>query len=225
MEVIFLEQNSIRATISMVTTVSCQLIRHMLVNTDTMVMALDTSWGMLWLIIWRREMCIRDRDGTVRDVPAPAAQYPQGRNGRGGVPGLIAADQGQADAIQAVKIKGDSIQIPVLDGQPAEIHHGQRRVPLCRRTGDDGIGRGHTAIAHHRTAGLDDARLGRRDIGQGGAQLLHMIHAQRRDDRALRRVDDVGGIQRAAQAHLQHHEDVYKRQLPAVLFVKFKSEL
>ena len=54
MEVIFLEQNSIRATISMVTTVSCQLIRHMLVNTDTMVMALDTSWGMLWLIIWRR---------------------------------------------------------------------------------------------------------------------------------------------------------------------------
>ena len=54
MEVIFLEQNSIRVTISMVTTVSCQLIRHMLVNTDTMVMALDTSWGMLWLIIWRR---------------------------------------------------------------------------------------------------------------------------------------------------------------------------
>ena len=46
MEVIFLEQNSIRVTISMVTTVSCQLIRHMLVNTDTMVMALDTSWGM-----------------------------------------------------------------------------------------------------------------------------------------------------------------------------------
>ena len=50
---------------------------------------------------------------------------------------LIAADQGQADAVQAVKIKGDSIQIPVLDGQPAEVHHGQRRVPLCRRTGDD----------------------------------------------------------------------------------------
>ena len=87
-------------------------------------------------------------------------------------------------------------------------------MPLCRRTGDDGIGLGHTAIAHHRTARLDDARLGRRDIGQGGAQLLHMIHAQRRDDRALRRVDDVGGIQRAAQAHLQHHDVAFRLSEP-----------
>ena len=52
--VIFLEQNSIRATISMVTMVSCQLSRHMLKKTDTMVMTLETSCGMLWLSIWRR---------------------------------------------------------------------------------------------------------------------------------------------------------------------------
>ena len=52
--VIFLEQNIISATISMVTIVSCQLSMHMLKNTETMVMALDTSCGMLWLSIWRR---------------------------------------------------------------------------------------------------------------------------------------------------------------------------
>ena len=45
--VIFLEQNIISATISMVTIVSCQLSMHMLKNTETMVMALDTSCGML----------------------------------------------------------------------------------------------------------------------------------------------------------------------------------
>ena len=49
-----MEQNIISATISMVTTVSCQLSMHMLKNTETMVMALDTSCGMLWLSIWRR---------------------------------------------------------------------------------------------------------------------------------------------------------------------------
>ena len=54
MEVIFLEQNSIRATMHMVTTVSCQLIITMLAKTETMVMALETSCGMLWLSIWRR---------------------------------------------------------------------------------------------------------------------------------------------------------------------------
>ena len=52
--VIFLVQKSIRATMHMVTMVSCQLIRSMLVKTETMVMALDTSCGMLWLSIWRR---------------------------------------------------------------------------------------------------------------------------------------------------------------------------
>ena len=52
--VIFLVQKSIRATISMVTMVSCQLSMHMLAKTETMVMALDTSCGMLWLSIWRR---------------------------------------------------------------------------------------------------------------------------------------------------------------------------
>ena len=51
---ICLEQNSISATMSMVTMVSCQLSMHMLKNTDTMVMTLDTSCGMLWLSIWRR---------------------------------------------------------------------------------------------------------------------------------------------------------------------------
>ena len=49
--VIFLEQKSIRATISMVTMVSCQLSMHILAKTETMVMALDTSCGMLWLSI------------------------------------------------------------------------------------------------------------------------------------------------------------------------------
>ena len=39
---------------SMVTMVSCQLSMHILKNTDTMVMTLDTSCGMLWLSIWRR---------------------------------------------------------------------------------------------------------------------------------------------------------------------------
>ena len=34
--------------------VSCQLSMHMLAKTETMVMALDTSCGMLWLSIWRR---------------------------------------------------------------------------------------------------------------------------------------------------------------------------
>ena len=50
MEVIFLEQNSIRATISMVTTVSCQLIRHILMNTDTMV---TVSYTHLWALATR----------------------------------------------------------------------------------------------------------------------------------------------------------------------------
>ena len=51
---ICLEQNSISATMSIVTMVSCQLSIHILKNTDTMVMTLDTSCGMLWLSIWRR---------------------------------------------------------------------------------------------------------------------------------------------------------------------------
>ena len=54
MEVIFLVQKSIRATMHRVTIVSCQLISTMLVRTETMVMALDVSCGMLWLSIWRR---------------------------------------------------------------------------------------------------------------------------------------------------------------------------
>ena len=75
-----------------------------------------------------------------------------------------------------------------------------------RCPGDDGVRLRHTAIAHHRTARLDDTGLGGGDVCKGGAKLLHMIHTQRRDDRTLGRVDDVGGVQRTAEAHFQHHD-------------------
>ena len=145
-------------------------------------------------------------DGLFRDIPSPAPQYPQGRDGHGRVPRLVAADEGQLHAIKAIKIKGHGIQITALEFQLVKIHHSQRGVPLFCHPDDDGIRLRHPAVAHHRAPRFDDARLGRGNVRDGGAQLFHMIHAQRRDDRALRRVNDIGGVQRAAQTHLQHHD-------------------
>ena len=145
-------------------------------------------------------------DGLFRDVPSPAPQHPQGGDGHCRVPGLVAADEGQAHAVQTVEIKGHLVEVAAIEAQFGEIHHRQRGVLLLCHAGDHGIGLGHAAVAHRRAAGLEDARLGGGNVGDGGAQLFHMVHPQRRDDRALRRVDDVGGVQRAAQAHLQHHD-------------------
>ena len=87
-----------------------------------------------------------------------------------------------------------------------EIHFGQGRVLLCSHPPDDRIGLRDPAVAHHRAARLDDARLGGGNIGQRGAQLPDVVHTQRGDHGALRILDDVGGIQRAAQPHFQHHD-------------------
>ena len=108
--------------------------------------------------------------------------------------------------METVKIEGHLVEAAALHGQLGEVHDPQRGVLLRCHAGNEGVGFGHAAVAHHRTAGLDDARLGRGDVGDGGAQLLDMIHSQRRDDRTLRRVDDIGGVQRAAEAHFQHHD-------------------
>ena len=144
-------------------------------------------------------------DGLLRDVPALFPQHPQHRDGDGGIPGLVAANERQAHPVQAVEVKGHFVQVAALHGQLREIDHMERGVLLCRRAGDDGVGLRHTAVAHHRAARLEDARLGRCDVRDGGAKFLHMVHAQCRDDRTLRRVDDVGGIQRTAQTHFQYH--------------------
>ena len=48
------EQKSITPTMHRVRMVMGISSEIMLTSTDTMVMTLDTSWGMLWLIIWRR---------------------------------------------------------------------------------------------------------------------------------------------------------------------------
>ena len=45
--------NSIRHTITSVNPVSGRLRASMEQNTLTIVTAEETSWGMLWLIIWR----------------------------------------------------------------------------------------------------------------------------------------------------------------------------
>ena len=49
----FLVVNSIRHTITSVNPVSGRLRASMEQNTLTIVTAEETSWGMLWLIIWR----------------------------------------------------------------------------------------------------------------------------------------------------------------------------
>ena len=144
-------------------------------------------------------------DGFFRNVPAVGPQDPQGGDGHRRIAGLVAADERQLHAGQAVKIKGDLVQISTIDLQFVEIHFGQRRVLFSGRSADDRIRFRHPAVTHHRTALFDDARLRGGDVGQGGAKLFHMVHAQRRDDRARRVLNDVGGIQRAAQAHFQHH--------------------
>ena len=51
---IFLEQNSITPTMHMVRMVMGISSMTMLTKTETMVMTLETSCGMLWLIICRR---------------------------------------------------------------------------------------------------------------------------------------------------------------------------
>ena len=131
-------------------------------------------------------------DGAVGDVPSPAPQHTEGRDGEGGVFRLIAADEGQTNAVQPVEIEGDSVEVAALHFEAGEIHHRERRVLLLGHTGDDSVRFRHTAVAHHRTARLDDAGLGGGDVRDGGAEFFYMVHAQRRDDRALGRVDDVG---------------------------------
>ena len=131
-------------------------------------------------------------DGAVGDVPSPAPQHTEGRDGEGGVFRLIAADEGQTNTVQPVEIEGDGVEVAALHFEAGEIHHRERRVLLLGHTGDDSVRFRHTAVAHHRTARLDDAGLGSGDVRDGGAEFFYMVHAQRRDDRALGRVDDVG---------------------------------
>ena len=107
---------------------------------------------------------------------------------------------------QAVKVELHSVKAAALVFQPAEIHLGQLGVLFRCHAADHSVRFRRTAVAHHRTAFLDDPRLGGSDVPKGGAKLLHMIHAQCRDDCAFRGINDVGGIQRAAKAHLQHHD-------------------
>ena len=145
-------------------------------------------------------------DGTFRHIPAFGPQHPQGGDGHRRVAGLVAADEGQVHPVQPIKIKGDCVQISTVDLQVVEIHFGQGRVLLCCHPPDDRIGLRDPAVAHHRAARLDDARLGGGNIGQRGAQLPDVVHTQRGDHGALRILDDVGGIQRAAQPHFQHHD-------------------
>ena len=145
-------------------------------------------------------------DGAFRHVPAFGPQHPQGGDGHRRVAGLVAADEGQVHPVQPVKIKGDCVQISTVDLQFVEIHFGQGRILLCSHPPDDRIGLRDPAVAHHRAARLDDARLGGGNIGQRGAQLPDVVHTQRGDHGALRLLDDVGGIQRAAQPHFQHHD-------------------
>ena len=122
----------------------------------------------------------------------PAPQHPEGRDGEGGILWLIAANERQPDAVQSVKVEGNGVEAPPLHVQAGEIHHREGGVLFFRRPGDDGVRLRHTAVAHHRTARLDDAGLGGGDVRDGGAEFFYMVHAQRRDDRALGRVDDVG---------------------------------
>ena len=123
--------------------------------------------------------------------PLPRS-HTEGRDGEGGVFRLIAADEGQTDTVQPVEIEGDGVEVAALHFEAGEIHHRERRVLLPGHTGDDSVRFRHTAVAHHRTARLNDAGLGSGDVRDGGAEFFYMVHAQRRDDRALGRVDDVG---------------------------------
>ena len=145
-------------------------------------------------------------DGTFRDVPALLPQHPQGGDGQRGVAGLIAADERQPHPVQPVKAEGNCVQIPAGDLQLCKVHLRKGSVLLCRHPAQHGVCLRCAAVAHHRAAWLDDARLGSGDIRQRRAQLLDVIHAQCRDHRAGRLFDDVGGIQRAAKPHFQHHD-------------------
>ena len=145
-------------------------------------------------------------DGAVGDLPAPRPQGPQRLDGDGGVPGLVAGQQGQGQPLQPVVVKGLAFQAGAAEGQPAKIRHREGRALGHGRLRDDPACLGHVLIADNGAARLDDPRLGRGDAGQGGAQFFHMVHPQRGDDRALGRVDHVGGVQRAPQPHFQHHD-------------------
>ena len=145
-------------------------------------------------------------DGAFRDVPALLPQHPQGGDGQRGVAGLIAADERQAHPVQPVKAEGNCIQIPAGDLQLGKVHFRKRSVLLRCHPAQHGVCLRCAAVAHHRAARFDDARLSGGDIRQRRAQLLDVIHAQCRDHRAGRLFDDVGGIQRAAKSHLQHHD-------------------
>ena len=145
-------------------------------------------------------------DGAFRDVPALLPQHPQGGDGQRGVAGLIAADERQAHPVQPVKAEGNCIQIPAGDLQLCKVHLRKGGVLLCRHPAQHSVCLRCAAVAYHRAARFDDARLGGGNIRQRGAQFLDVIHAQCGDHRAGRLFDDVGGIQRAAKPHLQHHD-------------------
>ena len=61
-------------------------------------------------------------DGAVGDVPSPAPQHTEGRDGEGGVFRLIAADEGQTDTVQPVEIEGDGVEVAALHFEAGEIH-------------------------------------------------------------------------------------------------------
>ena len=145
-------------------------------------------------------------DGAVGHLPAAAPQGPQRLDGDGRVAGLVAGQQGQSQPRKAVVVEGLAVQTGGAEGQFGKVRHREGGVLGRGRRRDDPVGLGRAAVADHRAARLDDARLGGGDVGQGGAQFLDVVHPQRGDDRALGRVDDVGGVQRAAQPHLQHHD-------------------
>ena len=145
-------------------------------------------------------------DGALRDVPAMGTHHPQRRDGQRGVARLIAADERQAHTVQPVEVELHRIEVSTIVLQFVEIHLRQGGMLLSTDAADHGVRFRHAAVAHHRAALFDDARLRGGNVRDGGAQLLHMVHAQRRDDRARRRVNDIGGVQRAAEAHFQHHD-------------------
>ena len=145
-------------------------------------------------------------DGAFRDVPALLPQHPQGGDGQRSVAGLIAADKRQTYPIQPVKAEGNCVQISAGDLQLCKIHLGKGGILLRCHPAQHSVCLRCTAVAHHRAARLDDARLGCGDIRQRGTKLLDVVHAQCRDHRAGRLFDDIGGIQRAAKPHLQHHD-------------------
>ncbi len=145
-------------------------------------------------------------DGAFGDIPAVVTHHPQGCDGHSRVPRLIAADEGQMDIGQSVEVKLHCVEVSTVIFQFIEIHLGQLSMLFRADAADDGVCFRHAAVAHHRAAFFDDARLGCCNVRNGGPKLLDVIHAQCRDHCTFRRINDVGGVQCTAKAHFQHHD-------------------